>query len=64
MQNVQGKSVLVNYSYSSKYIAHAQCKLPGDNNDKRPSNILEMEVGMLETTRGIKSSTQTARNVA
>ena len=54
----------VDYNDCLKYIAPAQSELPGNNNDKRPSNLLKMEMGMLETTSNFKSSTQTARYVA
>ena len=50
MQNVLGKSMNVDNIYLIKYIAPAHSELPGDNNDKRPSNLLDMEMGMLETT--------------
>ena len=36
-------------NFSIKYIAPAQSELPGNNNDKRPSNLLKMEMGMLAT---------------
>ena len=39
----------VDYNDYLKYIAPAQSELPGDNNDRRPSNLLKMEMGMLET---------------
>lgn len=65
MQNAQGKPTNKDTADLIKYIAPAHCELLRNNkNDKRPSNLYQMALGLLEAKKNPTHCTQATGNVA